>query len=107
MSKADASASICSVTGVDALLECGDVILFDNVVTLIVQIAGDLVILPGSVVKGGPVDRRTRAQGLFSRSVQLNGRIDLVFESCSVEGRVGNLVLRIAKRSLVGAAVSI
>jgi hypothetical protein len=105
--KAYTSASVCSVTGVDALLERGDVVLLDNVVTLIVQIAGDLVILPGSIVKGGAVDRRARSQGLLSRSVQLDGCVDLVFESCSVERRVGDFVLGIAKRRLVGAAVSI
>jgi hypothetical protein len=53
--KANTGASICSVTGVDALLECGDVVLLDNVVSLIVQITCDLVVFSGSIVKGGAV----------------------------------------------------
>jgi hypothetical protein len=58
MGKADTSTAIGSITSVDALLKCGNVVFLDDVVALVVHSARDLVVLASSIVKGASVDRR-------------------------------------------------
>jgi hypothetical protein len=58
MGKADTGTAIGSITSVDTLLKCGDVVFFDNIVALIVYAARNLVVLASGIVEGTAVDRR-------------------------------------------------
>lgn len=107
MSKTNTCATVCSIASIDTLLKGRNAISLDDVIALEIKTAGNLVVFSSLVVEGCAVNGRTATKSSLCRSVHLDSRVNLVSESRGVQWRIGDFVLGIAERSLVGSTVGI